>query len=104
MTHLQEDMGISDQVTKLLEGSYESMEETTKEMKAWMEAVRRTEKEREAPIITGIVTKNQYQQAFKVATESTSPESTHRLDYTIWKAMASSDYCAEFLCVMMSPP
>ena len=39
-----------------------------------------------------------------MATESTSSESTHGLDYTIWKAMASSNNCAEFLCVMMSLP
>ena len=47
--------------------------------------------------------KEQFQYAFKIANEkiSSSPSGMY---YTMWKAMAESDFCAEFLCVMFSLP
>ena len=52
----------------------------------------------------GCITGTAYQEMFKQATEGTSSNSTWGLHYTIWKALAEDDYCAEFLCIMISLP
>ena len=54
------------------------------------------------PTVTGTITKQEYQDMFKVAREKTS--SGGRVHYTLWKALAEQDDFAEFLCVMMSLP
>ena len=39
-----------------------------------------------------------------MASEKTSSNSTHRLNYTLWKALAELDHVSEYLCVTMSLP
>ncbi|KAL7553353.1 hypothetical protein ACHAWF_018682 [Thalassiosira exigua] len=63
-----------------------------------------SERERSRAPVVGIIPKDKYQEMFKAATEKTSSNSTEGMNYSIWKALASDDECAEFLCVMLSMP
>ena len=78
-------------------------QEISEEMAAWIQAVKQIDKEKTTPKVVGVMRKEQFQYAFKIANEKTS-SSPSRMQYTTWKAMAISDYCAEFLCMMISLP
>ena len=101
---LQQNCGVNADVEKILKGTYTTEVEISEEMAAWIKAMEQNDKEKNAPVIDGVIPVAAYQETFKKATESTSSNSTFGLNYTIWKAMASSDYCAEFLCIMLSLP
>ena len=88
----------------MLDGKFYTEYEVSDELVAWLKAVKRTEKEKTAPTIHGVATKKEYQEGFKGVKDATGSESVHGMDYTIWKALAQSDFCAEFLCIMMSLP
>ena len=103
MTELTQDHGLSEMADKLLAGTYETEHEVSEELAEWFRQMKQTDKERESPKIVGVMTKPEFQYSFKIAREKTS-SSPSGLHYTIWKAMASSDYCAEFLCIMVSLP
>ena len=47
--------------------------------------------------------KEEFQDMFRAPDEQTS-SNPKDLNYTIWKAMALSDYLAEFLCISISLP
>ena len=51
----------------------------------------------------GEVTMEVFQSMFKAALEKTSSHPAD-LNYTIWKAMARSDYLSSFLCILISLP
>jgi hypothetical protein len=75
--------------------------DTTPEVLDWFKAIAR-DPTFECPPVTGVITKEDYQEMFKNATEKTS--SGGKVHYTLWKALAEQDDFAEFLCIMMSLP
>jgi hypothetical protein len=75
--------------------------DTTPEVLDWFKAIAR-DPDIECPPVTGVITKKDYQDMFKNATEKTS--SRGRVHNTLWKALAEQDDFAEFLCIMMSFP
>ena len=77
--------------------------DVSEEMAAWIQAVKQTDKEKVTPKVVGMMTKEQFQYAFKIANEKTS-SSPSDMHYTMWKAVAASDFCAEFLCIMIILP
>ena len=103
MNEIQANHGLNSRVDDLLAGRFETEHEVPEEMAGWIKAVKQTDKEKATPKVVGVMTKEQFQYAFKIANEKTSssPSGVH---YTMWKAMAASDYCAEFLCIMISLP
>ena len=101
---MHENHGINKSVDALLAGKFMQDQEVSPEMAAWMNAVKQTPEEEESPPVMGCITRTAYQEMFKQATEGTSSNSTWGLHYTIWKALAEDDYCAEFLCIMISLP
>ena len=76
MTTLHRDHGINSNVTKLLAGELVLKQEVSEEMAAWMQAMKQTPAERESPPIVGCIPKRAYQEMFKMATKSTSSNST----------------------------
>ena len=103
MSEIQANHGLNSRVDDLLAGRFETEHEVSDEMAAWIQAVKQTDKEKASPRVVGVMTKEQFQYAFKIAWEKTS-SSPSGMHYTMWKAMAASDYCAEFLCIMISLP
>ena len=55
------------------------------------------------PKVVRVMTKEQFHHSFKIASEKTSSSSAG-MHSTIWKAMPASDYCAEFMCIIISLP
>ena len=103
MSEIQANHGVNSQVDDLLAGTFETEHEVSEEMAAWIKDVKQTDKEKSTPKVIGVMTKEQFQYAFKIAKEKT-PSPPSGMHYTMWKAMAESDYCAEFLCIMISLP
>ena len=65
--------------------------------------MKQTDKEKVTPKVVGMMTKEQFQYAFKIANEKTS-SSPSDMHYTMWKAVAASNFYAEFLCIMIILP
>jgi len=103
MNEIQANHGLNSRVDNLLAGRFETEHEVPEEMAGWIKAVKQTDKEKATPKVVGVMTKEQFQYVFKIANEKTS-SSPSGMHYTMWKAMATSDYCAEFLCIMISLP
>ena len=103
MSKIHANHGVNPRLDDLLAGMFETEHEVSEEMAAWIKAVKQTDKEKSTPKVFGVMTKEQFQYAFKIAKEKTS-SSPSGMHYTMWKAMAESDYCAEFLCIMISLP
>ena len=103
MSEIQANHGLNSRVDDLLAGRFVTEHEVSEEMAAWIQAVKQTDKEKATPRVVGVMTKEQFQYAFMIAREKTS-SSPSGMHYTMWKAMAASDYCAEFLCIMISLP
>ena len=103
MNEIQANHGLNSRVDDLLAGRFETEHEVSEEMAAWIKAVKQTDKEKATPKVVGVMTKEQFQYVFKIANEKTS-SSPSGMHYTMWKAMAARDYCAEFLCIMISLP
>ena len=103
MNEIQANHGLNSRVGDLLAGRFETEHEVSEEMAAWIKAVKQTDKEKATPKVVGVMTKEQFQYVFKIANEKTS-SSPSGMHYTMWKAMAARDYCAEFLCIMISLP
>ena len=72
-------------------------------MAAWIKALKQTDKEKATPKVVGLMMKEQFQDAFKIANEKT-PSLPSGMHYTMCKAMAARNFCAEFLCIMISLP
>jgi hypothetical protein len=71
---------------------------------AWVNTLKQTDKEHALPKITGKITKDEFQAAFKKVAERTS-SSPSGLHYTIWKCLARDyDELASWLALMMSMP
>ena len=103
MNEIQANHGLNSRVDDLLAGRFETEHEVPEEMAGWIKAVKQTDKEKATPKVVGVMTKEQFQYVFKIANEKTS-SSPSGMHYTMWKAMAARDYCAEFLCIMISLP
>ena len=97
---LKTDMGLSPATGLLLDDEFTTDHIVGEAMAAWFKRVKQAEEEKGTPSIVGVMTKEQFQYAFKVSTELTSA-SPSGLHYTIWKALASNSYCAEILCIMI---
>lgn len=93
--------GLSPFNDDILQGKPMELLDTPQEVLDWFEAIKQPIKPALEPI-TGIITKDDYQDTFKAAREKTS--SGGSLHYTIWKALAEQDNFAEFLSIMMSLP
>lgn len=64
------------------------MEDATDEVvAAWIRSLQQTEAEKALPPITGSITKEEFQSAFKAVSEHTS-SSPSGLHYSIWKCLA----------------
>ena len=95
--------GVSDTTQQLLCGEYTSEHTISPELAAWFNEVKQTDQERNNEPIVGCMSKDGFQFAFKQVSEKTS-SSPSGLHYTIWKALAANDWCAEFLCITISFP
>ena len=100
LRRVRADHGLSSFNDDILEGKPMTDIETPPEVIDWFWAIARPNKA--VNPVTGVITKEAYQDMFKAATEKTS--SGGRVHYTLWKALAEQDDFAEFLCVMMSLP
>jgi hypothetical protein len=70
--------------------------QTTKEMLDWFWAIQRTKGAQTNPPVTGVITKEDYQNMFKNAKEKTT--SGGQIHYTLWKALiAKQDDFAKLL-------
>ena len=103
INEIQANHWLNPRVDDLLAGRFETEHEVLEEMTAWMQAVKQTDKEKTTFKVVGVMTKEKFQYTFKIANEKTS-SSPSGMHYTVWKAMATSDFCAEFLCIMISLP
>ena len=65
--------------------------------------MKQTDKEKVTPKVVGMMTKEQFQYTFKIANEKTSSSSSD-MHYTMWKAVAASNFYVEFLCIMIILP
>ena len=72
MSELKKDMGLSHATDLLLDGEFTTDHTVGEAMAAWFKRVKQTDKEKGTPPIVGVITKEQFQYAFKVSTESTS--------------------------------
>ena len=102
MRQVCSDYGLSELNDNILAGKTIENLETTEEMLDWFWAIQRPEEAKNNPPVTGVITKEDFQDMFKNAKEKTS--SGGQVHYTLWKALAEQDDFAEFLCVMMSLP
>ena len=92
-----------DLLQEVLDGSISIDDATDETIAAWIRAVKQTEQEKNLPPITGKITKEQFQGAFKAVSEKTS-SSPSGLHYTIWKCLAAEDDLAGWMSLMMSMP
>ena len=102
MKELRNTQGISALCDDILQGRDVHSFETTPEIVDWFWAVKRPDRAAALDPVTGVITKADYQEMFKMAKERTS--SSGDIHYTLWKALAEQDDFAEFLCIMMSLP
>lgn len=63
----------------------------------------KTPAEKDLPPVLGGVSTEEFQKMFKVADERTSSNPAD-LNYTLWKAMAQSEYLSSFLSILVSLP
>ena len=102
MHEIQANHGLNPRADDLLLGRFETEHEASEEMSTRIQAVNQTDKERDTLKVVRVMTK-QFQYAIKIANEKTS-SSLSGMHYTMWKVMAASDFCVEFLCIMISLP
>lgn len=72
-------------------------------MAAWIQALRQTDDEKAPPPITGSISKEEFQSAFKAVSEHTSSHPSG-LHYSVWKCLAKENNIAEWMSAMMSLP
>ena len=103
MTELREGHGVSEATSRLLDGTYSTTHTVSPAMAAWFDEMKQSKKEKGRPPIVGCMSKDGLQFSFNQVKEKTtsSPSGMH---YTIWKALAKSNWCAEFMCIMISLP
>ena len=103
MTGLQDKYGTSKDAVALMAGEFATAHPVSPALASWFSHMAQTDPEKNSPHIVGMMDKSQFQASFRQANEKTS-SSPAGLHYTIWKAMAALDSCAECLCVMISLP
>jgi hypothetical protein len=92
----------TDLLDEVKAGTLDTSEAVDEVILAWIEALKQSEAEASLPPVTGEVTPEQFQDAFKAVTERTS--SAGKVHYTIWKCLATDDEMSEWLSAMMSLP
>jgi hypothetical protein len=92
-----------DLMQEVLDGTITLDDATDETVAAWIRAIKQTDAEKALPPVTGKISKEQFQTAFKVVSEHTS-SSPSGLHYSIWKCLAREDDLAEWLALMMSMP
>jgi len=103
MPLFRQKMGINDQTDDLLRGQFTAEYDIPPPVTAWIKAVTQTDTEQALPEVVGSLSKAEFQQMFKQKKESVSSD-PHGINYTVWKAMAKSDYLSSFLCTLVSLP
>ena len=104
MKQLMENDGCNDIVTQLYNGELDMDSVTDELVQAFLKAIVETSTKANAfPMITGVISPDDFQSLFKVVRERTS-SSPSGLHYTIWKAVAQEDDLASWLSIMMSLP
>ena len=93
----------TDLLQEVLDGTIPIPDATDEFITAWIHSIKQTEEEKTLPPITGNITPQQFQDAFKAVSEQTS-SSPSGLHYTIWKTIAEVPELAQWLSVMMSLP
>ncbi|KAL7526234.1 hypothetical protein ACHAWF_001689, partial [Thalassiosira exigua] len=101
---IERNHGVNDSVRSLLAGTYVTEHEVNIEMATWLEMMKKSDKEKTAGALVGIIPREAFQDLFRVANEKTSSNSSFGMNYTIWKALASDDEVAKVRCVMLSMP
>ena len=76
MNEIQANHGLNPRVDDLLAGKFETEHEVSEETAAWIETVKQTEKEKTTHKVVGLVMKEQFQYAFKIANKKTLPLSS----------------------------
>ena len=93
----------TDLLDEILSGSISLDLAADEVLRAWLLALQQTDEEKALPPITGSISKEEFQAAFKAVSEHTS-SSPSGMHYSIWKCLAREDDLAEWLSVMMSLP
>ena len=103
MSDFLADYGVGKHSRGLLRGGYTTFGEIPQEVACWLKYMVQSSKERGLPPVLGEISKEEFQNMFKAPDERTSshPED---LNYSIWKAMAKSEYLSSFLCILISLP
>ena len=102
MQSLMSDHG-TDLMQEVYDGTISIPDATDEVIAAWIESVKQTDAERLLPPIQGVISKTDFQEAFRKVSEKTS-SSPSGLHYTIWKCLARHDDIASWMCIMMSLP
>ena len=106
MQKLTEQHGTKDLLESLRKGDITINDATDEAIQAWINAVKQTSnsfKKTQLPKLTGVISPEDYQEAFKVVTEKTT-SSPSGLHYSIWKTLAKEDDFAQWQSIMMSLP
>ena len=101
MRKIRSEHGLSEFNERILRGEKVEEMDATPEILDWLEAIA-VPPNVDNPPVTGLITRQEYQDMFKNARERTS--SGGEANYTVWKALAEQEDFAEFLCIMMSLP
>ena len=75
----------------------------TEELKAFLMALKQTEKEKGCTLVLGAIDSTEFQSIFRAKPANTSSD-TRTLSYSIWKCIAMSNYLSSFFSVMISLP
>ena len=103
MPQFRQTMGMNTHTHDLLQGQFTAEYEIPPSVTAWIKAVTKTETERTLPEVVGSLSKDKFQQMFKRKKEGVSSD-PHGINYSVWKAMAQSNYLSSFLCSLVSLP
>ena len=91
MSNFLENQGLGRHSRVLLRGEYSTIWELPPEVASWRNHMKLTPKEKTLPPVLGAISKEEFQETFRAPDEQTS-SNPNDLNYTIWKAMAQSEY------------
>lgn len=91
---LLENNGTNDLVDELIAGTMDIDEVADEAIQAWLSAVQQTASELTLPRMTGEISPEDFQKAFKAVDEHTS-SSPSGIHYSLWKVMARDDDLAK---------
>jgi hypothetical protein len=101
MPQFRQSMGMNKHTDDLLRGQFTAEYEIPPPVTAWIKAVTQTETKRTLPEVVGSLSKDEFQQMFQQKKEGVSSD-PHGINYSVWKAMAKSNYLSSFLCSLVS--